>query len=161
LATTPLPTPGFKVDQVKFLESRIVSFQMENQLSAADQKRLTGFDYSITSGQDVDLSKKIIRVRIGASIRATLKGDTDKKLVGEIKTETVFQIKELAKLMVKHPDGALSLPDQIGGTVLGLAYSTTRGMVLALSAGTCLGKAFLPVINPVRLLQAAKVEVTA
>lgn len=152
----------FKVDQIKFLESRVVLFRMDNQLdSGIANKQLSGFDYRITTEQDMDVKKCIVRVRIGVVIQATLKDATAKTEVGEIRTETVFKIKQLAKLLTNSPEMEPAMPAPIGGTMIGLAYSTTRGQLLALGAGTILSRAFLPVVNPVQLLQNAGTEVKA
>ncbi|RPD43659.1 hypothetical protein DNI29_23265 [Hymenobacter sediminis] len=156
------PAAGFKVDQIKFLESRVTSFRMDNHLNlATDGRRLSGFDYSITTSQDIDIKKCVIRVKIGVVLRAVLKGQSDRIDTGAIETETVFQLKQLPKFMVGLNGESVELPPAIGGTVLGLAYSTMRGTLLTLGAGTILSKAFLPVVNPVVLLRNSVAEVKA
>ena len=156
------PAAGFKVDQIKFLESRVASFRMDNQLNpATDGKRISGFDYSITTSQDIDIKKCVIRVRIGVVLQAVLKGQEERFEAGEIHTETVFQIKQLPKFMAGPNGESMDLPPAIGGTVLGLAYSTMRGVLLTLGAGTILSRAFLPVVNPVTLLRNSVAEVKA
>lgn len=148
------PAAAFKVDQIKFLESKVVLFRMDNRLDpTAAARQLVGFDYSITTGQDIDVKKCIVRVRVGVVIQATLKEAVERVDIGEIRTETVFKVKQLPKLLSSLPDVEPSMPAHIGGTMLGLAYSTTRGQLLALGAGTILSRAFLPVVNPVQLLQ--------
>ncbi|MCI1188719.1 hypothetical protein MON38_14930 [Hymenobacter sp. DH14] len=150
----------FKVDQIKFLESRVVLFRMDNQLDPVIAgKQLSGFDYRITTEQDMDAKKCIVRVRIGVIIQATLKDAAEKIEVGEIRTETVFKVMQLPKLLTNSLDEAPAMPAPIGGTMIGLAYSTTRGQLLALGAGTILSRAFLPVVNPIQLLQNAGAEV--
>ena len=124
----------------------------------ATSKQLVGFDYRITTAQDIDVKKCIVRVRIGVVIQAALKNGT-RTDVGEIRTETVFKLKQLPKLLTSQPEAEPVMPLPIGGTMLGLAYSTTRGQLLALGAGTVLSRAFLPVVNPVQLLQNAGAEV--
>ncbi|AHJ95538.1 hypothetical protein [Hymenobacter swuensis] len=151
----------FKVDQIKFLESRVVLFRMDNQLDPVIAgKQLSGFDYRITTEQDMDAKKCIVRVRIGVVIQATLKDAAEKIEVGEIRTETVFKVTQLPKLLTSsQQNGSPAMPAPIGGTMIGLAYSTTRGQLLALGAGTILSRAFLPVVNPIQLLQNAGAEV--
>ena len=160
--THTVPPAPFNVDQIKFLESRVVLFRMNNQLDlAVASKRLSGFDYSITTEQDMDAKKCIVRVRIGVVIQAALKDAVSKVEVGEIRTETVLKVKHLPKLLTSSPAMEPVMPAPLGGTMIGLAYSTTRGQLLALGAGTILSKAFLPVVNPIQLLQNAGAEVKA
>lgn len=162
LSTNSASSAVFKVDQVKFLESRVVLFRMDSQLDPSiANKQLSGFDYRITTEQDMDAKKCIVRVRIGVVIHAALKDAAEKLNVGEIHTETVFKIKQLTKLLTSSPGMEPAMPVPIGGTMIGLAYSTTRGQLLALGAGTILSRAFLPVVNPVQLLQNAGAEVKA
>ena len=162
MSTNSASPAVFKVDQIKFLESRVVLFRMDNQLDPViANKQLSGFDYRITTEQDMDAKKCIVRVRIGVVIHASLKDATAQIAVGEIRTETVFKIKQLPKLLTNSPDTEPAMPAPIGGTMIGLAYSTTRGQLLALGAGTILSRAFLPVVNPVQLLQNAGAEVKA
>lgn len=157
---TVAPNGGFKVDLIKILDSRVISFRVEGGLnSAADIKRVAGFDYNVTTEQDIDIKKCVIRVRIGVVVQAVLKGGTERELAGEIHTETVFHLKQLPKLMEVREGGEEILPAPIGGTVVGLAYSTTRGILLSLGAGTIISRAFLPVVNPIVLLQKSVVEV--
>lgn len=135
-------------------------FQMNSSSDqAAAIKQLSGFDYRITTEQEMDVKKCIVRVRIGVVIRATIKDVPEPVDSGEIRTETVFKLKQLPKLLAGKTEAEASLPIALGGTMLGLAYSTTRGQLLALGAGTVLSRAFLPVINPVHLLQNAGAEV--
>ncbi len=133
---------------------------MDNQLDpAVAGKQLSSFVYRITTEQDMDAKKCIVRVRIGVVIHVVLKDAIEKVEVGEIRTETVFKVKHLPKVLTNAPGLEPAMPAPIGGTMLGLAYSTTRGQLLALGAGTILSRAFLPVVNPIQLLQNAGAEV--
>jgi hypothetical protein len=157
---TAAPGGGFKVDLIKILDSRVVSFRLDGALNlVTDAKRLAEFVYSVTTSQDIDVKKCVIRVRIGVVVQAVLKDSTEQVGVGEIHTETVFHLKQLPKLITQQEGEAVVLPAPIGGTVVGLAYSTTRGIMLSLGAGTVLSRAFLPVVNPVMLLQNSSAEV--
>ena len=135
-------------------------FRMDNQSDPTTVgKQLVGFDYGITTAQDMDVKKSIVRVRIGVVIQAAFKGAVARVEVGEIQTETVFKVKQLPKLLTNKPGMEPAMPAPIGATMLGLAYSTARGQLLALGAGTVLSRAFLPVVNPIQLLQKAGAEV--
>jgi len=64
-------------------------------------------------------------------------------------------------LRTQKPDGPPVLPEMVGATALGLAFSTTRGMLLMLSAGSVLNRAFLPIINPLQLLRSSQPDQAA
>lgn len=114
---------------------------------------------ALSYGAGKGVAKCVIRVRIGVVVQAVLKEGAEREVAGEIHTETVFHLKQLPKLMEAREGGEATLPAPIGGTVVGLAYSTTRGILLSLGAGTIISRAFLPVVNPVVLLQKSVVEV--
>lgn len=80
------------------------------------------------------------------------------ELVGEIRTETFFRLAGMDTLLAQKPDGTAALPELVGATALGLAFSTTRGMLLMLSAGSVLNRAFLPIINPLQFLRSSQAD---
>ena len=134
---------GSQVDEIKFLESRVAYFQVHNELDLATAlKQLRGFQYQIRTEQEADTAKCTVRIRIAVVVHAVLKGQPEKQAVGELRTDTVFKLKQLPQLLADAAPG--ELPAALGGTMGGLAYSTARGQLLALGAGTILSRAFLP-----------------
>ena len=156
-------TPVFQADQLTFADCRVTSFQLGvpgRTLPIPDD--VAGFSYTFTTEQGVDFDNAIIRIGLQVVIEAKRTDETlPKEQIGEIHTDTFFQVKGLAVLVTTKPDGSLALPELVGATALGLAFSTTRGMLLMLSANTVLRQAFLPVINPLHLLRSTQADESA
>lgn len=152
--------PVFNADQLTFADCRVTSFQLGlpgKTLPNPDD--VAGFSYTFTSEQGVDFDNAIIRIGLQVVIEAKRTDETlPHEQVGEIHTETFFQVTGIDALRTQKPDGSPALPEMVGATALGLAFSTTRGMLLMLSAGSVLNQAFLPIINPLQLLRSSQPE---
>lgn len=153
-------TPAFQAEQLTFADCRVTSFQLGRPgtpLSNAED--VASFSYTFTSEQGVDFDNAIIRIALHVAIEAKRTDEAlPNELVGEIRTETFFRVTGLDALMTQKPDGSPVLPELVGATALGLAFSTTRGMLLMLSAGSVLNQAFLPVINPLQFLRSSQAD---
>ena len=152
--------PVFLADQLTFADCRVTSFQLGLPgKTLPTPEDVVGFSYTFTTEQGVDSDQAIIRIGLQIVIEAKR---TDEILpneqIGEIHTETFFQVTGIEALRTEKPDGSPVLPEMVGATALGLAFSTTRGMLLMLSAGSVLNQAFLPIINPLQLLRSSQSE---
>lgn len=150
--------PTFQAEQLTFADCRVLSFQVGRPgqpLPPADE--LASFNFTINSNQGVDFENALIRVELHIAVEAR-RTDTEvpAESVGELRTETVFQLQDMASLTQPQPDGSRALPELVGATALGLALSTSRGVLLMLSANTVLRQAILPVVNPLQLLRSAQ-----
>lgn len=153
-----MSTTTFRAEQLTFADCRVLSFQLGRPgvpLPATED--VAGFSFTFTTQQGVDFSSAIIRVELHAAIEARPHAE-DQLLVpvGEIRTETYFQVSDIEALTTQQPDGSQALPEIVGATALGLAFSTTRGMLLMLSADSLLRQAYLPIINPLQLLRSSQ-----
>jgi len=159
LATAPI----FQADQLTFADCRVTSFQLGlpgRTLPTPDD--VVGFSYTFTIEQGVDFDNAIIRIGLQIVIEAKRTDETlPHEQIGEIHTETLFQVTGINTLLTQKEDGSKALPEVVGATALGLAFSTTRGMLLMLSAGSVLNRAFLPIINPLQLLRSSQPDQAA
>lgn len=155
--------PVFNADQLTFADCRVTSFQLGlpgKTLPTPDD--VVGFSYTFTTEQGVDFDNAIIRIGLQVVIEAKRTDETlSHERIGEIHTETFFQVTGIDALRTQKSDGSPALPEIVGATALGLAFSTTRGMLLMLSAGSVLNQAFLPIINPLQLLRSSQEDQVA
>lgn len=154
MATAPI----FQADQLTFADCRVTSFQLGLPgKTLPTPEDVIGFSYTFTTEQGVDFDNAIIRIGLQIVIEAKRTDETlPHEQIGEIYTETFFQVTGIDTLRTQKADGSPALPEMVGATALGLAFSTTRGMLLMLSAGSVLNQAFLPVINPLQLLRSSQ-----
>lgn len=68
--------------------------------------------------------------------------------------EFIFKIENLEEFKVKNDQAehGFLLDTVLGVTLMGIVYSTARGMILTRTAGTVLDRIVLPVVNPAQLL---------
>jgi len=153
-------TPAFQAEQLTFADCRVTSFQLGRPgTPLPNAEDVASFSYTFTSEQGVDFDNAIIRIALHVAIEAKRTDEAlPSELVGEIRTETFFRVTGLDALMTQKPDGSPVLPELVGATALGLAFSTTRGMLLMLSAGSVFNQAFLPVINPLQFLRSSQAD---
>ena len=120
---------------------------------------MAGFSFTFTSQQGVDFDNAVIRIELHITVEAKRTDDSlPNEPIGGIQTETFFRVDNLRELITQQPDGSSALPEIVGATALGLAFSTTRGILITLSGDSILKQAFLPVINPLQLLRSSQLE---
>jgi hypothetical protein len=64
----------------------------------------------------------------------------------KIDVDTIYEIAQIQELNL-HEVGLLSI-------LLGIAFSTTRGIILNLTVGNVMNKFYLPIINPTEIVEA-------
>ena len=69
----------------------------------------------------------------------------------EYKTEYIFTVENLSQFSEKKEEVVL-LDTSMAATLMGIAYSTTRGIILTRTQGTLLDGVLLPVLNPKDLI---------
>lgn len=66
---------------------------------------------------------------------------------------TEFHILNLSKVLKRLSDGKFHMPDNLMGTLVGVAIANARGMIAGKTAGSFIGQFHLPIINPTELLK--------
>lgn len=157
------PPSGFRPDQLTFLESRIALFQVDSQaVDFSDIMKVEHFGFDITVEPGVDFEHHRIRVLLRVEVGVIMEGEDKTPVpIGIIGTESRFSVHEMEKLMVAREGDVSALPVVVVATALGLAYSTTRGMLITAGAGTLLSKAFLPIVNSTELLRSSKGDLSS
>lgn len=115
----------------------------------------------LTSIEEIAHSTEDKRVRIRLHVNITA-FDEAQKLISGIQAafgiDCHFFVENLEEMLHQVPDGGESLQFDFGVTLFGMAYSTSRGIVLERTHGTIMGGVILPVVNPVKILMPPKVE---
>jgi len=87
--------------------------------------------------------------QVGFRIRV-MERKQSKNEVAAIETMTSFKIKGIPAERFEH------IPEHLLVTFLSIAYSTTRGALIAKSQGTVVGEVPLPLINPTHVISQMK-----
>jgi hypothetical protein len=101
-----------------------------------------------------------IRIRLEVQLIALGKEKNELGLNGEYSIEFHFIVENLKEFVIKPENDEKSKKDfespllsgVLGGTIMSIAYSTARGIILERTQGTFFDGVILPVINPNDLL---------
>ncbi|MCW3110576.1 MAG: hypothetical protein JWQ09_5082 [Segetibacter sp.] len=101
----------------------------------------------------IDLPNEGIRFVFKVTLNGTNENDEPIEVKAEYTLEFSFQIEELEGYIVKQNEETkeLILQAPLGGTLMAIVYSTSRGIILTRTQGTILDGIILPVIDPMKL----------
>ena len=63
-----------------------------------------------------------------------------------------FKVDNFQDMLHQTPDGDIEIDQELGVTLLSIAYSTSRGIILERTQGTFFEGVILPVIDPFKVL---------
>lgn len=123
----------FQIQGIELIQS---SFKLSEQRGANDVFRFNiNLEHLFNGDKDVLIVKTEINIL----------DDSSTEVVGNIKTQVAFNIKNLAKYF---KDNKPNLPEALVSTLNSISISTTRGMMFSAFRGTFLHNAILPLIDP-------------
>ena len=99
------------------------------------------------------------QIKISFTVKMTALSEDKKALdvEGQYTLEFIFKIDGLAKFSTTSAD-AVNLDRGLGAMMMGVVYSTTRGIVWSRTQGTVLESVIIPVVDPITLLPASNLE---
>lgn len=114
-------------------------------------------NFRVNFGHDTefDFESKSIRIRLEIMLEGL---DEKEELIGikaEYGIEFVFHVENLEEF-ISETDSMKAVDSILGITLLSMAYSTSRGIVLQRTQGTYFDGIILPVVDPKELLQKSK-----
>jgi hypothetical protein len=101
----------------------------------------------------LNLEKNLFVVKMEIILRGLHNDDSEVGLTARYLIEFAFTVDNLKELVQIQGDTS-TIDSRLAATVLGIAYSTARGIVVERTQGTFFNGAILPVINPVSLVNA-------
>lgn len=117
-----------------------------------EPKDYNDFGLSLIYQFAYNLEDEKIRVRLYITLDANFDNTEDVWLKTEYNIEFHFFTKDLNEY-AENDNGEMNVDENFAATLLSIAYSTARGIVLERSRGTIFGPAVLPVVNPYEVLQ--------
>ena len=106
-----------------------------------------------TGGYALNEEENLVGIRIHISISGLGENNEELGVNGEIAIVFHFEVKDLIEHLEYQEEDQELVSDQLLGTLLGIAYSTSRGLVYNHLYGSFLEGTILPVINPMDLLR--------
>lgn len=114
--------------------------------------------YSQESGFNLD--DKVVRIRLDIQLEGFDEKENELGLKGEYGIEFFFRVDNFEEFLEDDEEELSENGDEdqklisavLGGTLMGIIYSTARGIILERTQGTYFNGVILPVINPKDLL---------
>ena len=134
----------FRTDKVKMIQAICLDYSIRNNII----EDIAGFSYEYKTETSFDEENKYVFVHLKIDILAELK---EKKEAGSFEFGFTFEVENIVELITEE-EGNWLLDDTLHFSLMGISFSTARGMIVTHGAGTILNNAYLPVINPASLL---------
>lgn len=143
--------------------------QQEEQSFSFRLKEVNEFDFFINNAIDELANNEYDPDLLNFSFNFSFRYDTDQDefgiltsvsyLYGEEKNEylkanieVIYEIHQL-KDKLNEEEEYFALPEKFLASLLGIAFSTVRGMIISRSKGTIWERKYLPIINPTQILR--------
>ena len=156
---------AFKSDLTHILDARMLSFRVGNEEGDyLAPEEVAGVSFRVKSEESFNLDQKQVLIILNIWIDALLQptDPEDKSQVQESRRYEglgfcrlgfIFFLENFEDLVTPSgPDGGLVVDGQAMSHLLGMAYSTSRGMILVKTRGTSLEGSLLPVLDPKTLM---------
>lgn len=139
------------MDRQSEIQFAIESFDIlgYSEYKPDSQVRKDRINFNIQHMFSTDNDRQLFKV--GFKIQVA-DGKQKKIELASIETLTVFNLKS------DDPDLMDKIPEHLAVTFLSIAYSTTRGALMAKATGTIAGEVPLPLINPTQIVKNSRVE---
>jgi hypothetical protein len=138
---------SIKLDKIQMIEASCLSFNVKSE--GIEEVRGFVFDYNAQTKLEMESKLVFIQLKIAISIDADNKPE-----VGSFNFGFTYRVENLDEL-VQSDNGSQVLDKTLHMSLLGIAFSTARGIILTKSANTIIYNAYLPIVNPAKLLAPA------
>ena len=148
--------PDRKIDpeKIRVLNIRTLkgSIEAENE---ADPNLIVEYKYSHTLGTGINLEENLMALKITVVIETFNSKNEPLSIKGAYTHEFTFLVDNLADFAETDKEDVVNIDPMMAATLIGIAYSTIRGIVFTRTQGTSLNAVIMPVIDPKALLEIA------
>jgi hypothetical protein len=126
-------------------------------IHSENEELLPGYNFQINYSMMHNLEKEIVKIGIFIDIAREMTSQPMQEQNGNYEIDFIFKIDQLASHF-QLTDGNPLFDGMFVGTLLGISYSTTRGMLLTSWRNSVMKKVILPVISIQELLKNKKIK---
>ncbi len=112
-----------------------------------NNKKSSGFEFGVAQSMGYNLEDKRIQVRMFYNFEGKDEQHEPVGLSGEYGIDFQFFIQNLDDFVLKNAINEVEIHTVLASSLIRIAYSTSRGIILEKTQGTVLNGAILPVIN--------------
>jgi len=118
-------------------------------------KKVAAYRFEHTLGTGTNLEEKMVALRLTINIIGLDKDEQETGAKGSYTHNITFVVDNLDEFIDVDPETneVKDMDMMMGGTLVGIAYSTIRGIIYNRTQSTALNAVILPVIDPKELLK--------
>lgn len=124
--------------------------------SESEVTEIASYRYTHSVGTGINEEEKLVGIQLTVEIETMNKNEELLAIKGSYTHEFTFWVENLDDFIDvnedEQKDKSIDLDPLMGATLIGIAYSTIRGIVFTRTQGTSLNAIILPVIDPKELL---------
>ena len=149
-----MPNRKLDLNKLIMLNAKVLSFSINNPNNIlVTGKNLESFDFSIDTKNAINLSSLYVKISPKIRIDVILKiSHKSNNIFGKFDFDFLFLVEDLNKFIIKKKNKVL-MKESLAANLIGISYSTARGIIISKSIGTCIENAILPIIYPHDLLK--------
>jgi len=150
--------PERKIDPEKIHVVNITTIKGSIEASEdSDQNSIAGHHFKFELGTGYDIEEKIVGVQIVVNIDAVDDKEDLLPVKGSYTHEVVMKVENLDDFVEVSKKGdheeSIKIDGLLGATLVGIAFSTIRGVIYIRTQGTSLGTVILPVVDPKNMIE--------
>lgn len=127
--------------------------------SGIDPNLITGHSFDFQLGHGMDTEQKLIGFELKIDIEALGKKNEPLGIKGSYTHEIVFKVENMDDFIdqAEKPEDTV-MDYMLMATLVGIAYSTVRGIIFTRTQGTSLNTVILPVVDPKKIIRPDEVN---
>jgi hypothetical protein len=145
--------PGRKIEasKIHILQIKTLQGNIDTAAGVSDDA-IEGHRFSFELETGFNPDDKIVGIRLKVLIEGYDENDVTLDVTGSYTHEIIFQVENLNEFTDVGEDEKTRIDAGLGSTLVGIAYSTIRGIIYTRTQGTSLNVVTLPVIDPRELM---------
>jgi len=147
------PMPLVDPNHIHLVRVRLYKSNIEvNHKDEGLIQRIHHYSFSFNQKSYFDVEKKLVLLNLEILLVGK---DADNEFLdvnGEFGIEFLFKIDNLSSLSKTDTEGSFIVEESLGVTLMSIAYSTARGIILQSTQSSMIEGVILPVISPKDLL---------
>ncbi len=123
-----------------------------------DQNLIAGHHFNFEIGTGYDVEQKLVGIKLVVKIDAIDENENILPVKGSYTHDVIMKVENLEDFIDQNKEKTplekdeLRIDGLLGATLVGIAFSTIRGIIYIRTQGTSLGTVILPVVDPHKLI---------
>lgn len=151
----------FRPDLLKLVDARILAMEIREPENGSflSREMITGLGFHIESKSKTIFAQNLLQISLLIGVNASYRPSPETaekqfKEAGKFKLSFTYEVQNLPEMSTKQDESYL-IDSTLSRHLLGISYSTARGMILTKTGGTYLAGAILPIMDPTNILGAS------